>query len=61
MPRASTCVPRLEKKMDGLKCILEREDMNEVANLFANQLSMEIRLLHNIMSHSSPRLVDLIG
>lgn len=35
MPRAGTCVPRIEKKIDGLKCILEREDVNEMVNFFA--------------------------
>lgn len=55
MLRAGTCVPRLEKKLDGLKCIVEREEVNEVANLFSNQLSVEMRLLHNIVSHFSPQ------
>lgn len=49
MPTSSICVHRLEK-IDGLKCILERKYVNEMTNLIANQSSIEMRLLHNIMS-----------
>lgn len=50
MPRSSICVPKRQKKINGLKCILEREDVNEMVNLLANQLLVELRPLHNIVS-----------
>lgn len=50
MPRTGICFSALEKKIDGLKVILERDDGRNLKNQKANLLSMEIRLLHNIVS-----------
>lgn len=53
MPRNGICFLTLERKINGLKVILEREVVRNLKNLQANQLSAEIRLLHNIVSHIS--------
>lgn len=39
------------KQIDRLKVILERENVRNLKNLQANQLSKEMRLLHNMVSH----------
>lgn len=40
----------LERKLDGLKVILERKDIKNQKNLQANQLLVEMRLLHDMAS-----------
>lgn len=50
MPRSGVCVLSLKKKIDGLKVILERDDVNDIKNLQANKLLVEMRLLHNMAS-----------
>lgn len=48
MPKESKCFLHLKKKIDSLRTILERKNGKNVKNLHANQLSLEMRLLHNI-------------
>lgn len=55
MPRARCCEPKLRKKKDGLNVILEKEEVTDLGNLSTNQLSMEIRILHNIDSRISKK------
>lgn len=50
MPRSGVCVLALRKKDEWLKVILERDDVNDLRNLQANKLSVEMRLLYNIVS-----------
>ena len=50
MPREGVQVLRLEDRAEGLKCILEKEDVSGIDLVQANQLSVEIRLLHHIIS-----------
>lgn len=50
MSRLGICFLNLQKKIDELKVILERDDVRDLRNLQANKLSMEMRLLHNIIS-----------
>lgn len=49
MLRIRICFLALERKLDGLKVILVREDVRNLKNLQANQLLMEIRLIHNMV------------
>lgn len=50
MPRSIICFQNLQKKIDGLKVILERDDFQDLKNLQANGLSVEMRLLHNMVN-----------
>lgn len=50
MLRSSIYFFNLQKKVNGLKVILERDDIKYLRNLQANRLSIEMRLQHNIMS-----------
>ena len=50
VPKEGKCFMTLSRKVDGLKAILERSNVTSLKNLQANLLSMEIRLLHNIVS-----------
>lgn len=50
MPNRGICYLKLENKADGLKCILERDDITDLDILLANQLFIEMRLLHHIVS-----------
>ena len=50
MPREGSCVLRLEDRLDGLRCVLEREDVTGIDLVQANQLLVELRLLHHIIS-----------
>ena len=50
MPREGVQILRLEDRTEGLKCILEKEDVSGIDLVQANQLSVEIRLLHHIIS-----------
>ena len=50
MPWARTCIPKLTNKSEGLKCILEREDVCEIKRLLANQLPIKMHLLHHMVS-----------
>lgn len=50
MSMIGICVMALKKKIDGLRVILERDDIKDLKNLLANQLSTEMRLLHNMVS-----------
>lgn len=49
MPRSGVCILTL-KKEEGLKLILERNEVKDLKNLQANKLSVEMRLLHNTVS-----------
>lgn len=42
-------MPKLEKE-NSLKVISEREEVIDLGNLFANQILVEIRILHNIVN-----------
>ena len=62
MPMEGVQVLRLEDRIDGLKCILGREDVTGIDLVQANQLSVELRFLHHIISRLSFRkLADLTG
>lgn len=50
MPRNGVWFLSFERKLDGLKVILERENVKNLKTLQANQLSVEMRLLHNMIS-----------
>lgn len=50
MLRNGIYVLALMKKIDGLRVILERDDIRNFRNLQANQLSVEMRLLHYMVS-----------
>ena len=50
VPKEGKCFMTLSRKVDGLKVILERRNVTSLKNLQANLLSMEMRLLHNIVS-----------
>lgn len=50
MLRASVCFLALEKKINGLKVILETDDVRNLKNLQANQLFMKMRLLHDMVN-----------
>ena len=41
---------RLENRLEGLKYILEKEDVSGIDLVQANQLTVELRLLHHIIS-----------
>lgn len=43
-------MPKLEKKEEGLKVILERKEVTGLGNFFVNQLLIEMILFHNIVS-----------
>ena len=51
VPRSGICYLNLIEKSEALKCVLEREDVNENEQLVSNHLSIEMRLLHSIVSH----------
>lgn len=40
----------LDKNIDDLRMVLEWRDVRYVGNLLTNQLSLEMRLLHNMVS-----------
>lgn len=50
MPKISACIPKIDNKFDGLKCILERDEVGEMEYVQENQLSIEMWLLHHIIS-----------
>ena len=50
MPSAGICIAKLINKSDSLWFILEREDVCEIEVLHANQLSVEMCLLHHVIS-----------
>ena len=50
MPMEGIQVLRLEDIIDGLKCILEKDDVTGIDIVQANQLSVELRFLHHIIS-----------
>ena len=50
MPKEGVQILRLEDRTEGLKCILEKEDVSGINLVQANQLSVELRLLHHIIS-----------
>lgn len=50
MHRSRICFLNLKKKINGLRVILEMDDMHDLRNLQANRLYVEMRLLHNIVS-----------
>lgn len=50
MPKEDKCFLHLEKKINRLRTILERKDVRNAKNLQVNQLSLEMSLLHNMVS-----------
>ena len=40
----------LESRRSALRTIMERDDVNEIGNVIASSLSLEMRLLHNFIS-----------
>ena len=51
VPRSGICYLNLTEKIEALKCVLERKNVNENEQLMTNHLSIEMRLLHSIISH----------
>ena len=51
VPRSGICYLNLTDKVEALKCVLERDNANEIEQLVANQLSVEMRLLHSIVGY----------
>lgn len=50
MTISRTCILNLKKKKDGLKVVLERNEVKDLGNLYVNKLLVEMKLLHNIVS-----------
>ena len=50
MPMEGSQILRLDDRLEGLKCILEKEDVSGIDLVQANQLSVELRFLHHIIS-----------
>ena len=51
VPRSEIHYLDLNNKTDALKYVLERDDVANIKLVIANQLSVEMRLLHNIVAH----------
>lgn len=49
MLRSSICIFALKKK-DGLRTVLERDDVRDLRNLSINKLSVTMRLLHSMIA-----------
>ena len=50
VPKEGKCFLSLDKKGEGLKTILEKKNVTDLRSIQANQLSLEMRLLHNMVS-----------
>ena len=62
MPNQDLYHLHLNKKKEGLQVILKRRNINFKGNLIANQLSPEMRFLHNMVSRIFfPKTGSLIG
>ena len=48
IPRRGVCVFSVDDREVAFRCILEREDVRGISVVTANQLSLEMRLLHHI-------------
>ena len=49
IPKGGKCFLTLDKKEDGLRIVLENKNVTDLRSLQANQLSLEMRLLHNMV------------
>ena len=50
VPKEGKCYLTLDKKEDGLRTVLEKRSVSDLRSFQANQLSLEMRLLHNMVS-----------